>query len=111
DLSASALSPTRPDAFPRNATHRQTHEIFGTAPGSQVSWASEILCMSGQHGAPTIDAIGHIGRNLKLHGGVDAVQATSRPDGIGNDLGIDAFPRDLLLARGVLLDWARGAPQ
>jgi kynurenine formamidase len=25
----------------------------------------------------------------------DAVQATSRPDGIGNDLGIDAFPRDL----------------
>jgi kynurenine formamidase len=66
-----------------------------------------MLYMSGQHGAPTIDAIGHIGRNLKLHGGVDAVQATSRPDGIGNDLGIDAFPRDLLLSRGVLLDVAR----
>ena len=66
-----------------------------------------MLYFSGQHGAPTIDAIGHIGRNLKLHGGVDAVQATSRPDGIGNDLGIEAFPRDLLLSRGVLLDVAR----
>ena len=107
DQSSPVLSLNPPYAFALNATHRQTHEIFGTAPGSQVSWASEILYMSGQHGAPTIDAIGHIGRNLKLHGGVDAVQATSRPDGIGNDLGIDAFPRDLLLSRGILLDVAR----
>jgi kynurenine formamidase len=107
DQSAPLLSLNPPYAFALNATHRQTHEVFGTAPGSQVSWASEILYMSGQHGAPTIDAIGHIGRNLKLHGGIDAVQATSRPDGIGNDLGIDAFPRDLLLSRGILLDVAR----
>jgi kynurenine formamidase len=107
DQSAPLLSLNPPYAFALNATHRQTHEVFGTAPGSQVSWASEMLYMSGQHGAPTIDAIGHIGRNLKLHGGVDAVQATSRPDGIGNDLGIDAFPRDLLLSRGILLDVAR----
>ena len=99
------LSLNPPYAFALNATHRQTHEIFGTAPGSQVSWASEMLYMSGQHGAPTIDAIGHIGRNLKLHGGVDAVQATSRPDGIGNDLGIDAFPRDLLLSRACCSTW------
>src|SRR5262249_25149563 len=56
-----------PYAFALNATHKQTHEIFGSAPGSQVSWASEIMYLSGQHGAPTIDAIGHIGRNLKLH--------------------------------------------
>jgi kynurenine formamidase len=107
DRSAPLLSLNPPYAFALNATHRQTHEVFGTVPGSQVSWASEILYMSGQHGAPTIDAIGHIGRNLKLHGGIDAVQATSRPDGIGNDLGIDAFPRDLLLSRGILLDVAR----
>jgi kynurenine formamidase len=101
------LSLNPPYAFALNATHRQTYEVFGSAPGSQLSWTSEILFFSGQHGAATIDAIGHIGRNLKLHGGVDAVAATSRPDGIGNDLGIDAFPVDLLLSRGILLDVAR----
>jgi kynurenine formamidase len=107
DATAPVLSLNPPYAFALSANHRQTHEIFGSAPGSQVSWAAEILYFSGQHGAPTIDAIGHIGRNLKLHGGVDAVQATARPDGIADGLGIDAFPRDLLLSRGVLLDVAR----
>jgi len=67
-----------PYSFALNRTHRMTHEIFGQAPGSRVSWASEIMYFSGQHGAPTIDAIGHIGRDLKLHGGVDAVAATPR---------------------------------
>jgi kynurenine formamidase len=90
-----------------NRTHRMTHEIFGQAPGSRVSWASEIMYFSGQHGAPTIDAIGHIGRDLKLHGGVDAVAATSTPGGIGMGLGIDSFPPDLMLNRMVLLDVAR----
>ena len=47
---------------------------------------------SGQHGAPTVDAIGHIGRDLKLHGGVDAVSATSTPSGIGNNLGHRKLP-------------------
>lgn len=107
DQSAPVLSLNPPYAFALNATHRQTHEIFGSAPGSQVSWTSDMMYFSGQHGAPTIDAIGHIGRNMKLHGGVDATQATARPDGIGNDLGIEAFPKDLLLSRGVLLDVAR----
>ena len=107
DQSAPVLSLNPPYAFALNATHRQTHEVFGSAPGSQVSWTSDLMYFSGQHGAPTIDAIGHIGRNMKLHGGVDAAQATSRPDGIGNDLGIEAFPKDLLLSRGVLLDVAR----
>jgi kynurenine formamidase len=109
DQSAPVLSLNPPYAFALNATHRQTHEIFGTVKGSQVSWASEILYFSGQHGAPTIDAIGHIGRNLKLHGGVDAAAATARPDGIGNGLGIEAFPAELLLTRAVLLDVARVA--
>jgi kynurenine formamidase len=107
DSRSPVLSLNPPYAFALNATHRQTHEVFGSAPGSQVSWTSEILYFSGQHGAPTIDAIGHIGRNLKLHGGVDAVAATARPDGIGNGLGIETFPADLLLSRGVLLDVAR----
>ena len=90
-----------------NRTHKMTYEIFGQAPGSQVSWASDIMYFSGQHGAPTIDAIGHIGRNLKLHGGVDAVAATSTPAGIGANLGIENFPADLMVNRVVLLDVAR----
>jgi kynurenine formamidase len=109
DAQSPVLPLNPPYAFALNATHRQTHEVFGSARGSQVSWASEILYFSGQHGAPTIDAIGHIGRNLKLHGGLDAGAATSRPDGIGNGLGIEAFPADLLVSRGVLLDVGRVA--
>ena len=96
-----------PYSFALNRTHRMTHEIFGQVPGSRVSWASDIMYFSGQHGAPTIDAIGHIGRDLKLHGGVDAVAATATPAGIGNDLGIDSFPADLMLNRMVFLDVAR----
>src|SRR3989454_11334504 len=96
-----------PYSFALNRTHKMTHEIFGQAPGSRVSWASEIMYFSGQHGAPTIDAIGHIGRDLKLHGGVDAVAATSTPGGIGANLGIDNFPADLMVNRVVFLDVAR----
>ena len=65
-----------------------------------------------QHGAPSIDAIGHIGRDGKLFGGLDAAAATSNPDGIGAsgvgaNLAIDRFPTDLLVNRGILLDVAR----
>ena len=95
-----------PYAFALNRTHKMTHEIFGQAPGSGISWASEIMYFSGQHGAPTIDAIGHIGRDLKHYGGVDATAATSTPGGIGANLGIDAFPVDLMVNRAVLLDVA-----
>jgi kynurenine formamidase len=84
-----------------------THEIFGQVPGSRVSWASDIMYFSGQHGSPTLDAIGHIGRDLKLHGGVDAVAATSTPGGIGAKLGIENFPVDLMLNRAVIIDVAR----
>ena len=101
------LSLNPPYSFALNRTHKMTHEIFGQVPGSRVSWASEIMYFSGQHGAPTIDAIGHIGRDLKLHGGVDAVAATSTPGGIGNNLGIDSFPVDLMISRAVFLDVAR----
>src|SRR5262249_61647388 len=101
------LSLNPPYAFALNRTHKMTYEIFGQVPGSAVSWASEIMYFSGQHGAPTIDAIGHIGRDLKLHGGVDATTATSTPGGIGANLGIDSFPVDLMVNRMVLLDVAR----
>jgi kynurenine formamidase len=96
-----------PYAFALNRTHAMTHEMFGQAPGSRVSWASDIMYFSGQHGAPTIDAIGHIGRDLKLFGGVDAKAATSTPGGIGAGLGIESFPTNLMLNRAVLLDVAR----
>ena len=96
-----------PYAFALNRTHKMTHEIYGQAPGSRVSWASDIMYFSGQHGSPTLDAIGHIGRDLKLHGGVDAVAATATPGGIGNKLGMETFPVDLMLNRAVILDVAR----
>jgi kynurenine formamidase len=104
---APVLSLNPPFSFALNKTHKMTHEIFGQAPGSRVSWASDIMYFSGQHGAPTVDAIGHIGRDLKLHGGVDAVAATATPGGIANNLGIESFPVDLMLNRCVLLDVAR----
>jgi kynurenine formamidase len=97
-------------SFALSATHENTRGDFGD--GGQLSFTAEIQHWSGQHGAPSIDAIGHIGRDGKLYGGVDAAAATSNPDGIGASgvgaqLAIDAFPKDLLVNRGVLLDVAR----
>jgi kynurenine formamidase len=67
---------------------------------------------SGQHGAPSIDAIGHIGHNGLLFGGVDAAKSTSDMRGIGRSgvgahLDIAHYPNNLLVNRGVLLDVAR----
>lgn len=106
-------------SFALAATHGNTLGTFGdqappSAPNGQLSFASEIMSFSGQHGAPSIDAIGHIGRDGRLFGGVDAIKATSDADGIGRDdkstgahLAIDRFPVDLMVNRGVLLDVAR----
>jgi kynurenine formamidase len=96
--------------FKLDATHAATRGTFGD--GGQLSFTSEIMHFSGQHGAPSIDAIGHIGRDGKLFGGVDAAKSTENPDGIGAsgvgaNLAIDQFPKDLLINRGVLLDVAR----
>lgn len=92
------------------ATHANTRGSFGD--GSQLSFTSEIMQWSGQHGAPSIDALGHIGRDGLLFGGVDAAASTINPDGLGASgtgahLAIDKFPADLLINRGVLLDVAR----
>jgi kynurenine formamidase len=96
-------------SFALDATHANTRGSFGD--GGQLSFTSEIMHFSGQHGAPSIDAIGHIGRDGKLFGGVDAAKSTANPDGIGASgvgaqLAIDQFPKDLLINRGVLLDVA-----
>ncbi|HEU5177094.1 MAG TPA: cyclase family protein [Burkholderiales bacterium] len=99
-----------PYAMTLNATHQSTRGTFGD--GGQLSFTSEIQQWSGQHGAPSIDAIGHIGRDGKLYGGVDAAAATSDPRGIGRSgvgahLDIAHYPKEMLVNRGVLLDVAR----
>src|SRR5438034_7205223 len=101
-------------SFALSATHGNTRGAFGPFgenPVGQLSFTAEVQHFSGQHGAPSIDAIGHIGRDGKLFGGVDAAAATSNPDGIGAsgvgaNLAIDKFPSDLLINRGILLDVA-----
>ncbi len=101
-----------PYSFALSATHANTRGTFGD--GGQLSFTSEVMHWSGQHGAPSIDAIGHIGRDGELFGGLDAAASTSNPDGIGTgtnhvgaNLAIDQFPADLIVNRGVLLDVAR----
>lgn len=96
-------------SFALGATHGKTRGTFND--GGQLSFTAEEMHWSGQHGAPSIDAIGHIGRDGKLFGGVDAERATAHQDGIGAsgvgaNLAIDQFPADLLVNRGVLLDVA-----
>jgi kynurenine formamidase len=95
-----------------DATHKNTLE--SPEFDGKLSFASEIQQFSGQHGAPSIDAIGHIGHKGLLFGGVDAITSTSDPRGIGRDPGktgahldIAHYPNDLLVNRGVLLDVAR----
>lgn len=99
-----------PYSMSLNATHESTRGAFGD--GGQLSFASEVQQWSGQHGAPSIDALGHIGHDGFLFGGVDAAAATSDPRGIGRsgvgaNLDIAHYPKELLVNRGVLLDVAR----
>src|SRR6267154_6645306 len=100
-----------PYAFALEFTHANTRFRPDFADGGQLSFAAEVMHWSGQHGAPSIDAIGHIGRDGSLFGGLDAAASTSNPDGIGTGIGhvganlaIDQFPTDLLVNRGILLD-------
>ena len=81
-------------------THKQTN---GWIP--QIGFAADIMYFSGQHGAPNIDAIGHISHDGKLFGGLSAEQ-NEAPSGL-LALGIETYPTDKLVNRGVLLDVAR----
>jgi kynurenine formamidase len=108
--SSPVASVNPPYSFALSATHANTRGTFGD--GGKLSFTAEVQHFSGQHGAPSIDAIGHIGRNGKLFGGLDAAAATSNLNGIGAsgvgaNLAIDQFPADLLVNRGILLDVAR----
>jgi len=73
-------------------------------PGG-IAYAEDMMFFSGQHGAPTIDALGHISDNGKLFGGLDAVASESSSGLL--KLGIEVYPKEKLINRAVLLDVAR----
>jgi kynurenine formamidase len=109
DADSPVASVNPPFSFALAATHGKTRGTFND--GAQISFTSDEMRWSGQHGAPSIDAIGHIGRDGKLHGGIDADRATADvrgigASGVGAHLAIDQFPANLMVNRGVLLDVA-----
>src|SRR5213593_2914340 len=79
DENSPIASVNPPFSMELNATHASTISQFD----GHLSFTSEVMHWSGQHGAPSIDAIGHIGRDGKLFGGVNAFKATSDPRGLG----------------------------
>jgi kynurenine formamidase len=81
-------------------THKQTK---GWIP--QIAFAADMMYFSGQHGAPTIDALGHISHDGKMFGGLPADE-NEGPNGL-TALGVEQYPADKYVNRGVLLDVAR----
>jgi kynurenine formamidase len=100
DQKSPLLSINPPFAAALVNTHKQTN---GWIP--ELSFAEDMMYFSGQHGAPTIDAIGHIGHNGKLFGGLVAADSEA-PNGL-LALGIENYPKDKFINRAVLLDVAR----
>lgn len=101
DSESPLLDLNPPYAIALPTTHAGT---AGMIPGG-IAFAGDALTFSGQHGAPTIDAIGHISSDGKLHGGLDAA-ASESPQGL-TALGIEHYPTEKLVNRGVLVDVAR----
>jgi kynurenine formamidase len=101
DSKSPILSLNPPFAIGLHSSHKQT---AGAIPGG-IAYAEDMMFFSGQHGSPTIDALGHISDNGKLFGGLDAV-ASESPSGL-LALGIEVYPKDKLVNRAVLLDVAR----
>jgi kynurenine formamidase len=101
DSKSPILGLNPPFAIGLHSSHKET---AGVIPGG-IAYAEDMMFFSGQHGAPTIDALGHISDNGKLFGGLDAV-ASEGPSGL-LALGIEVYPRDKFVNRAVLLDVAR----
>lgn len=101
DSKSPILGLNPPFAIGLHSSHKQT---AGAIPGG-IAYAEDMMFFSGQHGAPTIDALGHISDNGKLFGGLDAA-ASESPSGL-LALGIETYPKERLVNRGVLLDVAR----
>ena len=70
--------------------HTSHRESEGMVPG--IAFAADMMFFSGQHGAPTIDAIGHISTGGKLYGGIDAA-ASEGTAGL-TALGIETYPKE-----------------
>lgn len=100
DRSSPLLGLNPPYSLGLHTSHKQTK---GMIPG--LAFAADMIFFSGQHGSPNLDALGHISKDQKLFGGIDA---QSNEDAAGLlQLGIEAYPKDRLVNRGVLLDVAR----
>jgi kynurenine formamidase len=82
-------------------SHKQTN---GVIPGG-IAFAADMMFFSGQHGSPTIDALGHISHNQKLFGGADAAASEGATGLLA--LGIETYPKERFINRAVLLDVAR----
>jgi len=87
----------------RLALHTSHRDSDGMLPG--LSFAADMIVFSGQHGAPTIDALGHFAKGGKMYGGIDAF-ASEGTSGL-TALGIETYPKEKFVNRGVLLDVAR----
>lgn len=87
---------------PYNISLTGTHADSAAMLPPPLTAVGDVMQFSGHHGAPTIDAIGHIGENATLYGGINASTVES-PDGL-KKLGIDEYPEDKYLNRGILLD-------
>ena len=100
DRNSPLLGFNPPFAMALANTHAQTS---GMIPN--LSFAADMMYFSGQHGAPTLDALGHIGHDGKLFGGVEAT-ASEGPGGL-LALGVEHYPAERFVNRAVLLDVAR----
>jgi len=85
------------------ALHTSHHQTKGLIPGG-IAFAEDMMFFSGQHGAPTIDALGHISDNGKHFDGTDA-EANEDATGL-KSLGIENYPKAKYINRAVLLDVA-----
>lgn len=101
DRNSPLLPLNPPYSLALHTSHKQTK---GVIPGG-IAFAADMMYLSGQHGAPTIDALGHISNNQKLFGGSDAASSEGATGLLA--LGIEAYPKERLVNRAVLLDVAR----
>ena len=101
DRNSPLLGLNPPFTIGLQTSHKQTK---GMIPGG-IAFAADMMFFSGQHGSPNLDALGHISDNMKLFGGVDA--ATNEDAAGLLKLGIEAYPKERFVNRGVLLDVAR----
>jgi kynurenine formamidase len=101
DRNSPLLGLNPPFSISLHTSHKQT---AGMIPGG-IAFAADMMFFSGQHGAPTIDALGHISSNMKLYGGAEAT--TSEGAAGLQAQGIEVYPKERLVNRAVLLDVAR----